>query len=62
MWSTEEDTALVQFLALHKDQQATEVEWTAMKALHKYWYNAVQYVKQTADTKHLRDGKLYPLI
>ena len=40
MWSTEEDTALVQFVALHKDQQATEVEWPAMKALHEYWYNA----------------------
>ena len=52
----------MQFVALHKDQQATEVEWPAMKALHEYWYNAAQYIKQTAGTKLLRDGKLYSLI
>ena len=30
VWSTQEDTALVQFVALDKDQQASEAEWPAI--------------------------------
>lgn len=47
----------MQFVALHKDKQATDVEWPAMKAMHLYWYDAAKYIKQTACTQHLRDGK-----
>ena len=36
-WSLQEDTALVQFVALHKDMQPTNVEWPAMKPKHEYW-------------------------
>ncbi|KAJ7373269.1 hypothetical protein OS493_012858 [Desmophyllum pertusum] len=57
-WSQEEDTALVQFVALHKDKQATDVEWPAMKAMHLYWYDAAKYIKQTACTQHLRDASV----
>lgn len=46
----------MQFVALHKDKQATDVEWPAMKAMHLYWYDAAKYIKQTACTQHLRNG------
>ena len=55
-WVTMEDTALVQFVALHKDKQATEAEWPAMKAQVEYWTEAAIYIKQTASTEHLREG------
>ena len=55
-WSVKEDSALVQFIALHKDMQPTDVEWPAMKANHHYWTEAAQYVKDTANTKSLREG------
>lgn len=58
VWSTQEDTALVQFVALHKDQQASEAEWPAMKSTHAYWSDAAKYIKQTAGSGYLREGKL----
>lgn len=57
-WSLQEDTALVQFVALHKDMQLTNVEWPAMKAQHEYWSEAARYIQQTTQTDHLRDGNL----
>ena len=58
-WSAEEDTALVQFIALHKDQQSTDAEWPAMKAPNIYWSDAAKYINQTAGTKHLREGTFF---
>lgn len=55
-WSKKEDSALVQFIALHKDMQPTDVAWPAMKAHHFYWTEAAQYIKDTADTENLRQG------
>lgn len=51
-WSKKEDSALVQFIALHKDMQPTDVAWPAMKAHHSYWTEAAQYIKDTADTEN----------
>ena len=56
IWSVEEDSALVQFVALHKDQQPSDVEWPAMKQEHAYWSDASKYLKETAGTEHLREG------
>ena len=46
----------MQFIALHKDMQPTGAEWPAMKAQHKYWSEAAQFIKDTAGTDHLREG------
>ena len=56
-WGMAEDTALVQFIALHKDKQPTEAEWPAMKVNHEYWGEAALYIQQTAGTGHLREGR-----
>ena len=61
-WSLQEDTALVQFVTLHKDMQPTNVEWPAMKPQHEYWTEAAQYIQQTTQTDHLREGNLASLI
>ena len=36
--------------------QPTGAEWPAMKAQHKYWSEAAQFIKDTAGTEHLREG------
>ena len=61
-WSLQEDTALVHFVALHKDMQPTNVEWPAVKPQHEYWTEAAQYIQQTTQTGHLREGNLASLI
>ena len=57
-WTSAEDLALVQYIALHKDEQATEKEWPAMRAESDYWLQAAQYVQSATGVQYLRKGKL----
>ena len=56
LWSNAEDLATVQFTALHKDQQASDQEWPAMRAEAEYWSEAAQYIQSATGTKYLRKG------
>lgn len=56
LWSNAEDQATVQFIALHKDQKASDQEWPAMRAEAEYWSEAAQYIQSATGTKYLRKG------
>ncbi|KAL9982315.1 hypothetical protein ACROYT_G004343 [Oculina patagonica] len=53
-WSLAEDRTLVEFIALHKDAQASENEWPAMLAEAEYWSMAARYIKSAAGVQYLR--------
>ena len=57
-WTEVEDRAAVQFIALHKDEQASESEWPAMRAETDYWSLAARFIKSASGSKYLRKGKL----
>ena len=56
-WVREEDAALVQFVALHRDLQPTDLQWPAMNPDDQYWKLAAAYIKEISGTKHLRKGE-----
>ena len=56
LWTKAENVALVQFVALHKDLQDSPKEWPSMRANHKYWNEAADYIKKVAGTAYLRKG------
>ena len=56
LWTKAENVALVQFVALHKDLQDSPKEWPSMRANHKYWNEAADYIKKVAGTAYLRRG------
>jgi len=59
--SKAEDCALIQYVALYKDQQHSEAEWPSMKTeqgqIHKYWVEAAKYIQATAGVPHIRSGE-----
>ena len=57
IWQRKEDVALVQFVALHKDLQPTNIAWPSLNPKAGYWKEAAEYVKQTAKTSYLREGQ-----
>ena len=56
-WSEAEDRATVQFIAMHKDEQATDNEWPAMRSEAEYWSLAARYIKSSTGVQYLRKGK-----
>ena len=43
-WSQAEDSALVEFVALHRDEQPNSDKWPAMRESNPYWEKAASYV------------------
>lgn len=58
MWTKAEDLALVQYIALHKDEQTSDIDWPAMRAEADYWIKAAQYIKSASGVHYHRKGKL----
>ena len=56
-WSEAEDRATIQFIAMHKDAQATDNEWPAMRSEAEYWSLAARYIKSSTGVQYLRKGK-----
>ena len=46
LWEMAQDTALVRFIAPHKDKLPTKVEWPAMKVNRECWAEAALYIQQ----------------
>lgn len=57
-WSDAEDRATVQFIAMHKDEQATDNEWPAMRSEAEYWSLAARYMKSSTGVQYLRKGRI----
>lgn len=55
-WPHKEDVALVQFVALHKDLQASTIEWPQPSPESDYWDKAADYIQQVAGTPYRRQG------
>ena len=56
-WNKEEEKKLVEYIALHSDQQTNpDAEWPAMRAGHPYWDAAAQFVSEHTG-KIKREGK-----
>ena len=48
-WNKDEDTALVEFTALFRDQQSNTVtEWPGMKSNHAYWRMAAEHISNAS--------------
>ena len=57
-WSYMDTKALVQFVALHNDQQANDsTEWPGMQPTDSYWTDAATWVGETTGT-HIRTGTM----
>lgn len=56
-WSDAEDRATVQFIAMHKDEQATDNEWPAMRSEAEYWSLAARYMKSSTGVQYLRKAQ-----
>ena len=54
-WFEAEDQDTVQFIAMHKDEQATDNEWPAMRAEAEYWSLAARYIKSSTGVQYLRN-------
>ena len=54
-WGSAEISALVQFIALHKDDSGKE--WPSMRAEHIFWKRAATFIKETAKTSYMRAGR-----
>lgn len=57
-WTVDEDTALVQFVSLYKDEQPTDSVWPAMKSYHQYWSKAAKFIQESVGSASARIGKI----
>lgn len=56
-WTTAEDTALVQFVALHQEYLPANKSWPSFGAKNAYWKEAANYVNQSTKSSISRSGK-----
>lgn len=55
-WSHDEEQALVEYVALHRDETFCEsTEWPGMNSKSKYWSDAANYI-QNKTKMHIRSG------
>ena len=56
-WTLAENTALVQFVALHEDLLTEATIWPSFEARHTYWSEAAKYLNETVrSVSHSRSG------
>ena len=56
-WQTQEQIALVQFVALFCDLKPEGTEWPTFGNRHEYWNKAAVFVQETTGTEYLRSGE-----
>lgn len=55
-WTTAEDTALVQFVALHQEYLPASKSWPSFGAKNAYWKEAARYVNESTKSSIPRSG------
>ena len=49
-WFREEDSAMIQFVSLHKDLQEIDREWPSLRVSHPYWEEPNTFLTKSCGT------------
>lgn len=55
-WTVAEDTAIVQFVALHQEYLSADQCWPSFGAKNAYWKEAANYINQSLNSAVPRSG------
>ena len=61
-WTVAEDTALVQFIALHQEYLPADKCWPSFGSKNAYWKEAANYINQSLNSPVPRSGDTIVLL